>query len=108
MSVRPNRGLNRTYKVRNRLLKHCHHDYDVDAAIHIWSNPEKLVFDRVSPLGEGKDMTKQEDIDNICRKRKRGVVEYMEYHFTYGNKIFKIKLDRCMNGCELFYSLVEK
>lgn len=100
--------LNRTYKVRNRLLKHCHHDYDVDAAVYIWNAPDRLVFETVSPLGEGKDMDNPEHRANIRRKKERGVVEYVKYSFTYGGKTFEVKLERCKKGYEQFYSLAEK
>ena len=100
--------LNRTYKVRNRLLKHCHHDYDVDAAVYIWNNPDRMAFEAVSPLGEGKDMDNPEHRANIMRKKERGVVEYAKYCFTYKGKDFVVKLERCKKGYEQFYSLAEK
>jgi len=100
--------LNRTKKVRNRLLKHCHHDYDVEAAVYIWNHPEKLVFDKVSPLGEGKDLSNSEIQANIQRKKDRGVVEYLKYHFQYADKTFEVKLEKCSKGFEQFYSLMEK
>lgn len=100
--------LNRTKKVRNRLLKHCRHDYDVDAAVFIWNNPQKLVFDGTSPIGEGKDLNDPEVQANIQRKKDRGVVEYMKYHFQYGGKIFLVKLEKCKKGYEQFYSIMEK
>lgn len=100
--------LNRTYKVRNRLLKHCHHDYDVNAAVYIWNNPDRMAFEAVSPLGEGKDMDNPEHRANIRRKKERGVVEYVKYSFTYKGKDFEVKLERCKKGYEQFYSLAEK
>lgn len=62
--------LNRTNKVRNALLKHCHHDYDVDAAIYIWNNPSEMKFIRVSPLGEGKDMSLSKTLPTLKRNKR--------------------------------------
>lgn len=100
--------LNRTNKVRNRLLTHCRHDYDVDAAVYIWNHPDKLTFEGVSPLGEGKDMDSSKHRDNIKRKQERGVIEYLKYSFTYKGRTFMVKLERCKNGYEQFYSLAEQ
>ena len=62
-------ALNRTMKVRNKLFTHCHHDYDVDAAIFIWNNPQNLRFVRSCELGEGKDMSPPKNQENIRRER---------------------------------------
>ena len=59
-------------KVRGRLLKHAHHDYDVRAAIYAWNNPNELSFVKPSKLGEGKDMTDPKII-LISARRKKGV-----------------------------------
>lgn len=101
--------LNRTNKVRNTFLKHCHHDYDVDAAVYIWNNPDKLRFIRVSPLGEGKDMSLPENQANIRKKREElHFVQFHQYEFTYKGRTFEVKLALCQKGYEQFYSLKEK
>ena len=101
--------LNRTNKVRNALLKHCHHDYEVDAAIYIWNNPSKLKFIRVSPLGEGKDMSLPHNIANIEKKRNvLHFIEFRQYEFEYEGRTFEVKLALCQNDYEQFYSLIEK
>lgn len=101
--------LNRTNTVRNTLLKHCHHDYDVDAAVYIWNNPEKLQFVRISPLGEGKDMSLPENQANIKKKQEElKFVEFRLYEFTYKGRTFEVKLALCKKGYEQFYSLIEK
>lgn len=101
--------LNRTNKVRNALLKHCHHDYDVDAAIYIWNNPSEMKFIRVSPLGEGKDMSLPKNIANIEKKQKvLHFVEFRQYEFEYEEKTFEVKMALCKKGYEQFYSLKEK
>ena len=101
--------LNRTNKVRNTFLKHCHHDYDVDAAVHIWNNPTDMRFVRVSPLGEGKNMSLPENQANI--EKKRSVLHFVEFHqyeFDYYGRTFEVKLALCKRGYEQFYSLKEK
>jgi hypothetical protein len=102
-------SLNRTNKVRDALLKHCHHDYDVDAAVYIWNNPAEMKFVRTSPLGEGKDMTLQRNIDNIKKKKEKlHFVEFKQYDFDYKGRTFEVKLALCKKGYEQFYSLYEK
>ena len=101
--------LNRTNKVRNTFLKHCHHDYDVDAAVHIWNNPTDMRFVRVSPLGERKNMSLPENQANI--EKKRSVLHFVEFHqyeFDYYGRTFEVKLALCKRGYEQFYSLKEK
>ena len=100
--------LHKSGKSRYRLMQHLHHDYDVEAAVYIWSHPEVLKFVGVSPLGEGKDMSIQKNIDNIRKKKKRGVVEYLVYEFHYKGKTFIAKLERLKYGMEQFYSIQEK
>lgn len=101
--------LNRTNKVRNTFLKHCHHSYDVDAAVHIWNNPSDLKFVRISPLGEGKDMSQQKNRANIEKKlQKLHFLEFRQYEFDYHGRSFEVKLALCENGYEQFYSLKEK
>lgn len=101
--------LNRTYKVRNQLFKHCHHDYDVEAAVHIWNHPEDLGFVRPCPLGEGKDMSLPKNQENIRKKREElHFVHFNQYEFDYNGRTFVVKLAECENGYEQFYSLYEK
>jgi len=71
--------LNMTNNAKKRFLKHARHDYDVEAAISIWNNPQQLSFIRISPLGEGKDLTNPKDIENIQKKRQRGILHYNVY-----------------------------
>lgn len=85
--------------MRNTFLKHCHHDYDVDAAVHIWNNPTDMRFVRVSPLGEGKNMSLPENQANI--EKKRSVLHFVEFHqyeFDYHGRTFEVKLALCEGG----------
>lgn len=101
-------NIHQTGKARNRLLSHLHHDYDVDAAVYIWEHLEELIFVRISRLGEGKDMTKQKNINNIQNKRERGVVEYAVYRFTHNGRTFLAKTEKLRFGKEQLYSLHEE
>ncbi len=101
--------LNRTYKVRNKLFTHCHHDYDVEAAVHIWNHPEYLEFKRPSQLGEGKDMSLPKNQENVRKKREvYHFVSFNQYEFEHNGRTFIVKLAVCENGYEQFYSLYEK
>ena len=100
--------LHRTGKSQQRFLKHLHHDYDIDAGIFAWNNPENLEFVKESLLGEGKDLTKQENLDNIERKKKRKVEKYHVYRFAYKERTFLVKMEKLTYGKEQFYSLMEE
>ena len=100
--------IHQTGKARNRLMKHLHHDYDVDAAIYMWEHIEDLEYIRVSTLGEGKDMTLQENIDNVQRKRDRHVEDYIIYRLKFGGRNFLVKTERLTYGNEQPYSLYEE
>lgn len=100
--------LNLTGKVRNRFLKHAHHDYDVDAAVYAWNNPSLLKKPRISPLGEGKNINDPEVQANIQRKKKRHVKDYIEYKMEYNSRTFLVKNERTEFGTEQFYSIKEE
>ena len=91
-----------------RFLKHAHHDYDVDAAVYVWNHPDELAYKDVSILGEVKDLANPEDIENIKRKKKRGVRGYLIYKLKYKDKVFLIKTERLKWGIEQFYSITEE
>lgn len=77
---------------------------ELEAAKHIWNNPGELHFVRHSPLGEGKDITKEKDAKNLAKKQDRNIVRYNEYEFTYNGKTWKLKLEEHKNGFEQFYT----
>ena len=94
-------------KAQHRLLRHSQTVEEVKAARYIWEHPSELHFERVSPLGEGKDLTNPVELANVSEKRKRGVIEYLQYSFKYGKHVYQIKLERHKNGFEQFYSYTE-
>ena len=93
---------------RKCFLKHAHHDYDVEAALHIWNNPHELKSPRISPLGEGKNLADPNVQANIQRKQDRHVQDYIEYKFDYNGRKFLVKLERMTFGKEQFYSIMEE
>lgn len=94
-------------KSLHRLLNHSRSIEEIKAARYIWEHPEELHFERVSPLGEGKDLTNPVELANIEKKRNRGVTEYLQYSFSYGKHSYQIKLERHKKGFEQFYSYTE-
>lgn len=71
--------------------------------------PFRYEFIRVSPLGEGKDMSLPKNIANIEKKQNvLHFVEFRQYEFEYNGKAFEVKLALCQNDYEQFYSLKEK
>ena len=80
---------------------------EINAAKYIWNHPDKLNFERVSILGEGKDLTKPEDAKNVESKKRRKIRQYNVYSFTYQNNRWLIKLEQHRKGFEQFYSFTK-
>lgn len=100
-------NLLRKKKSLERLLNHTISEEEIDALKFIWNNPNELKHLRVSPLGEGKDLTSPKDIKNIKKKRNRGVVAYHLYEFKYNNVVYYLKLEEHRLGFEQMYSLTK-
>lgn len=106
----PNLVTNKLYQYNHplkRLLNHCHSYREIEAAIHIWNNPETLEFIRLSPMGEGKDLSLPEVQKNIKKKKKRGVIYYNIYHFKFKGSTWVMKLEVHKKGFEQPYFLRE-
>ena len=99
--------LKRSSTIRDRLVnqKHVRTIEEAKAVQYAWTNPDKLQFERVSELGEGKDTSITKDALNLKGKSKRGVLEYLQYSFQYEGKVYHIKTERMEDGFEQFYSL---
>lgn len=95
-------------KARKRFLKHAHHDYDVEAAIYAWNNPQELKDPRESLLGEGKNLEDPKVKANIERKKGRHVEKYIEYKLDYKGRKFFVKLEKMDFGKEQFYAIMEQ
>ncbi len=102
------KSLLRSSKPLKRSLSHCFNEEEIEALEYIWNNPNKLTYIRISPLGEGKDMSIQKNIDNIEKKRKRKIVGYHIYSFVYKNKTYHIKTEEHLRGFEQFYSFTKE
>lgn len=90
------KNLNRTNKVRDALLKHCFHVYDVEAAVFIWNNPNVLKEPTPEELGAGKDTSSDKDRRNIDRKRnKLNFIGFNVYKFTHNGRNFTMKMAVC-------------
>ena len=95
-------------KPLERIINHCVSADEIDAVKFIWEHPDKLQNPRISPLGEGKDMSTERVQKNIYKKRKRGVVEYVEYEFEYSGEMWLLKTEHHYAGFEQFYHLRKK
>lgn len=92
-------------KPKIRLLSHCRTLEELDVAAYIWNNIGKLVHVKYSVLGEGKDLNNPKDINNIEKKRKRGVIGYNKYMIMFKNKAFFVKFEKHKYGFEQPYSI---
>lgn len=101
--------LKRSTKVRERVLnpKHARTVEETKAVRYAWNHPEQLKFERVSELGEKKDLGNSKDLQNLERKSNRGVVEYLQYSFQFGSVEYHIKTEKLEDGFEQFYSLTK-
>lgn len=95
-------------KPLERIINHCISSDEIDAVRYVWQHPESMHTPRISPLGEGKDMTTERAQKNIMNKRKRGVEEYIEYEFEYAGISWLVKAERHRNGFEQFYHIRKK
>lgn len=95
-------------KPLERFINHCKDDDEISAAKFIWHNPDKMHKLRISKLGEGKDLTTQHAQNNIDKKKKRGVVEYVEYEFDYKGRTWLVKTEHHKKGFEQFYHIRKK
>jgi len=84
------------------LLQHTYKDVELNAALIIRKNLNKLKFIRVSPLGEGKDMNNPIDVANINAKRRRGVTNFNSYEYRYKNNILYIKTEEIHKNNRIF------
>lgn len=100
--------IHRTGKVRNRFLKHAHHDYDVEAAEYVWNHPHKLKKPKFEDLGAVKDKNNDDDLANIAKKEERGVIGFVSYTLKHGARTFIVKTEATRYGFEQFYAIYER
>lgn len=95
-------------KPLGRVINHCVSAEEIDALRYAWEHLDKLHNPRLSPLGEGKDISLEKVRKNLENKKKRGVEEYIEYEFEFAGKSWMIKTERHRNGFEQFYHIRKK
>lgn len=81
---------------------------EVEAMIAFFTKPSKAKFVRISPLGEGKDLTDPNDIENIRKKKERGVTHYNVYEFKTSNCMYQLKTEVRKKGFEIPYFICKK
>lgn len=81
---------------------------EVEAITAFYKKPSKAKFVRVSPLGEGKDMSNQRDIANIAKKKARGVTHYNVYELKTSNGVYLLKTEVREKGFEIPYFIRRK
>lgn len=81
---------------------------EVQAMISFYVKPSKVKFVRISPLGEGKDMSNPIDAKNIAKKRARGVTHYNVYEFNTSNGVYILKTEVRRTGFEIPYFICRK
>ena len=94
-------------KVLDRFLSHCYNVKEIDAARYIWTHPEELRDRKPSPFGEGKNPNREKDRKNLEKKKKRKVVGYNSYKFSYKGKEWNVKVEIHEKGFEQFYAIVK-
>ena len=95
----------RNNQARRAFIAHTYTFSELNAAKHIWNNPHELHFVRISPLGEGKDVSNPSDVKNLAGKRSRGVYQYGEYAFEYGHNNWVVKTEMFRQGFERLYHI---
>lgn len=81
---------------------------EVKAIISLYKKPSKVKFIRISPLGEGKDMSNPKNVANISKKISRGVTHYNVYEFKAADGIFILKTEVRKKGFEIPYFIRKK
>ena len=81
---------------------------EVKAMISFFTKPSKVKFVRISPLGEGKDLTDPKDVANIRKKLERGVIHYNVYEFKTSGGVYQLKTEVRKKGFEIPYFICKK
>ena len=76
-------------------------------ARYIWIHPEEPRDRKPSPFGEGKNSNSEKDRKNLEKKKKRNVVGYNRYKFSYKGKEWNVKVEIHKKGFEQFYAIVK-
>lgn len=97
--------LHQTRKAMKRAIRHTFDFEQLQTMLTLPDHLQEFRFERFSPLGEGKDMTKPENIKNIEGKRQRGVTGYNIYKATINGTTWVIKTEVFKNKTEAIYHI---
>lgn len=92
-------------KTLKRCIVHAKNKKEVDMFKYVITHTEELLYKRKSMLGEVKNLNKDEDINNILKKKKRGVVHYNEYELQKNDEVWLVKTEVYKNGIEIPYNI---
>jgi hypothetical protein len=91
-----------------RLINHCQNADGIEAARYAMNNISVLRYRRTRPFGDNKDTAISKDRENLYKKQKRGVVEYVEYEFEYNGTIWLLGMERHKANFEQPYYIYKK
>lgn len=92
-------------KTLKRCIVHAKNKKEVDMFKYVITHTEELLYKRKSMLGEVKNLNKDEDINNILKKKKRGVVHDNEYELQKNDEVWLVKTEVYKNGIEIPYNI---
>ena len=99
------------YQTKKSYKRGVSHAYNMDELnMYDWipNNLDRLRFQRLSELGEGKDMSDKRDIANIQKKTDRGVTGYNVYIVNDGSFDWIVKTEILHNRVETVYHVMKK
>ena len=97
-----------TRKSYKRGISHAYNMEELNMYDWIPNNINRLRFQRVSELGEGKDMTNERDRANVQKKADRGVSGYNVYIVNDGLSDWIVKTETLRNEAETLYHVMKK
>ncbi|MGN1264059.1 MAG: hypothetical protein ACI4TW_08470, partial [Prevotella sp.] len=99
------------YQTKKSYKRGISHAYNMDELnMYDWipNILDRLRFQRLSELGEGKDMSDKRDIANIQKKADRGVTGYNVYIVNDGYSDWIVKTEILHNRVETVYHVMKK
>ncbi len=90
------------------IISHCYDEDRFRAAMALRKKVGKLKFVRVSPFGEGKNLSNPKDIKNLRKKKRRGVICYNVYEWKHKGYVYEVKMEVNKHGFESLYWLKRK
>ncbi len=90
------------------IISHCYDEDRFRAAMALRKRIGKLKFVRVSPFGEGKDLSNPQDVENLKKKKRRGVIQYNVYEWKHKGHVYEVKMEVNKRGFESLYWLKKR